>query len=432
MSKDIIHETVIRDIIDVINDVRKSEVIKGMRANDSFKSISHASDALTLVFPVLTSRNISIENATMVAKAVERKAVSMLQMLFSAINVNNTNNGLDYIRKFHTNLQLDDKITVDNFMRLMDDLVVQAAEENATISKPEFLRKYELLKEDFKHNINYILPEAMNEISLDEYKLIYSTNTGEQSVIHEAPPIDVDYDDLMDIDYKGSKNHVDILRNQLMDSDVKKANELVPTIMIVNFVSNVDDCPIQNRLVIGVKAKVYPIDSKDIIERLYSKNVDNNGFLKFVRATTREISFVRDFLFAIDKAKIDALSQSRRGSSSKLWKILERRSLKSKVRRSLGQPNDASAISTLVISQEEVEYLKKTYNVHVDNPRVIRPIMEAYNLMSVCIVDELDEVANFIYDTGNDIYERVSFRSLERESSDNDFRKMITLMTKMR
>lgn len=432
MSNDIIHETVIRDVIEIMNDVHKSEVIKGIRANDSFKSISHASDALTLVFPVITSRTISVENATMIAKAVERKAVSMLQMLFSAINVNDTNNGLDYLKKFHTNLKLDDKVTVDSFMSLMDNLILQAADEGA-MPTSEFMRQYQIMKEDFKYGINYILPEPLNPISLEEYKLVYSSYTGNQSVIHEAPPIDIDYDEeLSDLDYRGSRYHVDILRNQLMDSDVKKANELVPTIMIVNFITNTDGVPIDNRLVIGVKAKVYPVDSKDMIERLYSKNQDNNGFLKFIRATTREISFVKDFLFAIDKAKIDALSTSRRGSSSKLWKILERRSLKSRIRRTLGQPNDASAISTLVISQEEVEYLKKAYNVYIDNPRVIRPIMEAYNFMAVCIVDELNEVANFIYDTGNDVYERVSFRSLERESSDNDFKKMVTLMTKMR
>ena len=168
------------------------------------------------------------------------------------------------------------------------------------------------------------------------------------------------------------------------------------------------------------------------MERLYSRNQDNNGFLKLIRATTREISFFKDFIFAIDKAKIDALSSSRRGSSSKVWKILERRSLKSRIRRGLRQPNDASAISTLVVSQEEVEFLKKNYNVHIDNPRVIRPIMEAYNLMGVVIVNELDETCSFIFDTGSDVYEKVAFRSLEREDKDNDFKKMINLMTKMR
>ena len=52
--------------------------------------------------------------------------------------------------------------------------------------------------------------------------------------------------------------------------------------------------------------------------------------------------------------------------------------------------------------------------------------------MGVVIVDELNEVCKLIFDTGNDEYEKVSFRSMEKESSDNDFRKMINLMTKMR
>lgn len=485
MTNDTIHETVIRDILDVVDDVRKSDYIKGMRSNDSFKSIANASDALTLVFPVLTSRNIGIENATMIAKAVERKAVSMLQMLFSAINITNGTNGIDYLRKFHTNLQLDDKITVDGMMSFMDKLALAIQDESSlefgSMGKRQFLNEYNRVKEDFKQNINYILPESLNNVSLSDYKMVYSKALGENVVMqilekktssgsastsggkkvyntmnnnaydnkryttktnttinnnhyYGSGGGRVYFDDNEEnpIDYKAAKNYSDTIKNQLLDSDVKKANELVPTMMVINFVTNADTDPVQSSLVIGVKAKVYPIDSKDMIERIYSKNVDNNGFLKFVRATTREISFVKDFLFAIDKAKIDALSTSKKGSSSKLWKILERRTLKSRVRRALGQPNDASAISTLVISQEEVEYLKKVYNVFIDIPAVIRPIMESYNLMAVCIVDELNEIANFIYDTGNDVYEQVAFRSLERESADNDFKKMVTLMTKMR
>lgn len=425
----IMHETVIRDIVDIINDTSKSEYIKGFRANDSFKSIANASDALTLVFPVITSRTISIENATMITKAIERKAVTMLQMLFSAINVNNSNNGLDYLKKFHTNLKMDDKISVDSFMDMMDSLIPPGLEE----SSMEYHRKVELIKEDLKSHTNYIIPEPFNPVSLNEYKLVYSSYTGESRIVHEAPHIDIYEDDFFEDDnYRTAKNYSDAIKNQLVDSDIKKANELVPTVMIVNFVNNTDGVPIDSRLVIGVKAKIYPVDSNDIMERIYSKNSDNNGFLKFIRATTREISFVKDFLFAIDKAKIDALSSSRRGSSSKIWKILERRTLKSRIRRALGQPNDASAISTIVISQEEVEYLKKNFNVHVDNPRVMRGIMESYNLMGAVIVDELNEVCYFIFDTGNDVYESVAFRSLERESADNDFRKMITLMTKMR
>ena len=427
----VMHETVIRDIIDIANDVHKSDYIKGFRANDSFKSISNASDALTLVFPVITSRSISVENATMVSKAIERKAVTMLQMLFSAININNSGNGLDYIRKFHTNLKMDDAMSVDNFIDLMDSLS-DGLDESTNSMK--YRRELDAIKEDLKSNTNYIIPESFNPVSLNDYRLVHSNYSGKTTLVQEARPINDEWDDeiFADSDFRGGKNRVDILQKQLIDSDVKKANELIPTVMIVNFVSNVDGSPIDSKLVIGVKAKIYPVDSNDIMERIYTKNSDRNGFLKFIRATTREISFVKDFLFAIDKAKIDALSTSKRGSSNKIWKILERRTLKSRVRRALGQPNDASAISTLVISQEEVEYMKKQYNVNVENPRVMRGIMESYNLMGVVIVDELNEVCDFLFDTGNDVYEKVAFRSLERESADNDFRKMITLMTKMR
>ncbi len=227
------------------------------------------------------------------------------------------------------------------------------------------------------------------------------------------------------------KDEVEIFQKQLIPSDVKKANELVPTTMVISFISTSNGEPIPTQMLIGVKAKMYPVDSMDIINRVSLKYKDNNNLIKFIRSSTREISFFRDFLFAIDKAKIDALSNSKRGSSSPLWKILERRSKKSKIRRVLGQANDASAITTLVMSQEEVEYLKKNDSMNLEEPKVARSIMESYNFMSIVIVDESMEVAKFIYDTGDDVYESLAFSSLEREASDSSTKKIVNLMTKM-
>ena len=415
-----IHETVIRDIVDVISDFKDQG--EEYFNKTSIKSVSNASDKMTLVFPVLCASTVSIESATMVAKAIERKAATMLQMLFSAMNMNSTSNGLDYLRQFHTNLKLDDAITIEDYIEGLDSI-----DTGKSVNLNEDFRA---VVEDLKHYTNYIVPEAINPVALTEYRVV---NTyGKERVIHRKPKGSITEAEFDQTDYANFKRFADTSKNQLIPTDVKKANEIVPTMLVVNFINNSIDEPIESSMVIGVKAKLYPINSADVMERLYSRNQDNNGFLKLIRATTREISFFKDFIFAIDKAKIDALSSSRRGSSSKVWKILERRSLKSRIRRGLRQPNDASAISTLVVSQEEVEFLKKNYNVHIDNPRVIRPIMEAYNLMGVVIVNELDETCSFIFDTGSDVYEKVAFRSLEREDKDNDFKKMINLMTKMR
>ena len=351
-------------------------------------------------------------------------------------------------------------MSVDSFIDALDKFVVN---NESVISDIEL---YETAKRDLK-NLNYFLPDSLNESSLNDYKVIPQAYFGEATIVNEGmrnprdrrainthrrynatPNININIPntptdtthtsysyqsrELNDLDRMNMrKASMDLVRNQLLDSDVKKANELVPTMMIVNFTSVNYDTPIQDQMVIGVKAKIYPVDSVDILNRITIKNQDNNGMLKFVRATTREISFVKDFMFAIEKAKIDALSQSKRGSSSKLWKILERRAVKSKFRRTLGHTNDASAISTLVLSQEEVEYLKKTENIDIENPSVIRPIMESYNLMGVCIVDESMEVAKFIFDTGDDIYESLSFSHLERENNNGMDRKVINLMTKM-
>lgn len=432
-----IHETIVRDIVDIVTDVKDSKVLDGItNRKSSFKSAASASSALTLVFPVLISNSISVSSAGIIAKAIERKAASMMQMLFSAFAIDDAKDAIDYVQKFHTNLDTSRGITVDSLIDALDKYVVQSSHESAksAIEKAHAfsneLAKRLAVEEDAKVNLNYTLPSSINETPLDIYK--FKRDSNKPIVFNEAPFVGMTRGD--DRDYTSArKNAADYFSNQLVASDVKKANELVPTMLTINFVStNADKQPIAvNDVMIGIKAKLYPLDSLDIINRIKIKNQDSNGFHKFIRATTREISFFKDFLFAIDKAKVDALSQSKRGSSNKLWKVLERRSNKSKVRRALGMTNDASAISTLAISKEEVEYLKKTENIDVEDPRVMRPIMEAYNLMGVVIVDEIQEIASFMFDSGDDMYEQVSFNNLEREANDGSTKKIINLMTKL-
>ena len=57
--------------------------------------------------------------------------------------------------------------------------------------------------------------------------------------------------------------------------------------------------------------------------------------------------------------------------------------------------------------------------------------MEQYNLLGMSIVDESLEIAKFMWDTGEDLWETVSFNNLERESNDNTYKKVVNLMTKV-
>ena len=112
-------------------------------------------------------------------------------------------------------------------------------------------------------------------------------------------------------------------------SDIKKSNELQPSLLKIHYITRVKDDHIRNEALIGIKAKMYLVDSRDIMDRIIAKKTYNMSLYNLIKATTGEINFWRDFVFAIKKAKIDALSNSNRGSSNKLWKVLERRAVAS-------------------------------------------------------------------------------------------------------
>lgn len=218
----------------------------------------------------------------------------------------------------------------------------------------------------------------------------------------------------------------------VLNNEYKKANELQPTMMVVNFMKkDKNDEGYINTAVIGIKCKIYPITSADIVNRISGKLQDKSFLTNFVRATTNEIAFFRDFLFAVDQAKFDAKSYGKNASSNKLWKVLERRSTKSKFRRSLKMYNDATAISTLVMSENDSEYLKKVHSIDILDVSRARKIMDEYNFMCLVVANQSTEVASFLYDTGDDTYEMIPFSGLEREASDNSYKKMVNLLSKV-
>ena len=141
---------------------------------------------------------------------------------------------------------------------------------------------------------------------------------------------------------------------------------------------------------------------------------------------------MRDFILGLDRAKIDAINTNKRGSAAKMFRVLERRASIYKLRKYKSNKADSSPITTLIVSQDEVEYLKKDYDIDLENRNIALKLMSEYNFMGIVIVDEPAESASFLWDAGNDSnYETLSFRNLERESDDKNYRKVINLMTKI-
>lgn len=428
-GREYFHESVVRDVVDILTSLKDYDEVQFLTNsanNRSFKSITSATKDLILTFPILVSSDADPVNACMMAKAHEKKCASLLHMLFTAICVDSNEDVFDYVKKFHHNLGAMNG-TLDSYMDSLDQIAASIDEDyeyKGTIDKTVLGMVLEELKQS-----NYTLPDDIKETGIDEYKIIPASITGyKDRIIHEA-----DADKTIESRAKTIESIYKVHNTTVLDTEYKKANELMPTTMVVNFIQKGEggSPSMTQTAVIGVKAKVYPVSSMDICNRITSKLEDKNVLNSFIRATTNEIGFFRDFLFAIDKAKIDAKSYGKSASSNKLWKVLERRSTKSKFRRALKMSNDATAITTLILTENDVDYIKTNKGIDLYNVSFARKLLDAYNFMGICIMNEATEVVSILYDTGDDNYERLTFSNLEREASDSSYKKMVNLLTKM-
>lgn len=439
-------------------------------------NIAKEAKGLTAVFPVLVSESVSVEQAQMIAKAAERKYVTMFQMLFAASQITDAKSAQSYLKKFHNNitssLDLSD-MTVDDvidFANKLDEEVQTTALTNARITEAT-----KAVLEDLAFNENYtkVLAENLNPVSLNNYKVKTVFGDYKATQVSEAGDDYYTVEDRSDStewegrdDNNGNvykqrtntttrrtpitardraatlkdknatlKDKADIISKQIVTTDIKKANEATPSLMIINFVTQADgrDNEIVNTAVIGVKCVIHYVPSSEMMNRMVLKNTDRRGLLNFIRATTGEIQFFRDFLFAIDRAKIDAVAKTNKGSNSRIWKMLEIRANRSKMNTTARADNAAcAAITMLVLSKAEVDIIKQSYRLDLSKASTMLSVMKGYNFIGVAVIDEVNEKVDFLYDDGTKNFETISFMSLEREQGAGEYKKMINTLVKGR
>lgn len=407
---------ILKDLItDVLDIAQDSEIGKFIsRKNPTIKSITRSNKDLTMIFPVIASSSIEPKSAQLVTRALERKFTTLTQMLLSALSITSSKDAVEHLRNIHTNLDLDSFFDVDGYL---------TATEAASLDPLYFRDKLgeKMVHESYKRERLFgkplnALTEANRTQVIRNRHLAQEANKNDitKTVVNTKDP------QLM---VAGKMTFPTLMSN----NDVKKANELQPTVVEIKFVSTATGEPIDANAFIGIKTKLYAADSMDIINHVISKRVNKLSLYNLIKATSGEIEFWRDFIFALKKAKVDAISSTRRGSTSKLWKVLERRSIASKLNHLLSSRNDATAITTLAISMYEVEYLRKNEDIDLLDSRVARQLLDEYNLIGIAVVDDSTESVRFIFDTGDDEYEVYSFGSLKKEDK-VDYKQMIQIL----
>ena len=478
--------TVLRDVISAMTeadstlaDIAKIARVSGREISNfldrpKFGSIAKQASDLVLVFPVIVTTSIDIKTAIMISKAIERKCVSLLQILFSSINMTefkDVKDLKDYVSKLHTNIDMNaigPNMSLDEFITFMDRTrqgspLLKKGQHESVVTDPEtFDRVMRELKE-----ISVAARDFINETAVSDYKIKYnsynqpvvskSVNSWAEKVQLEAVPGGAALKKLFNkmqsntdqqstdadgkkkgkpegpprpgIGYPYSKDVSGFFDKQIVSSDVTKANELTPTMMVVNFISVTDaGTPVNRAGIIGVKAKLYPMESTEILGRLSTKVSDSNTLFSIIQASTKEKSFWKDLIFSFDKLKRDAINLAKGSVNAKIFNLLERRANKNSSRFAA---SGANPITTLVISQEEVEYLKKYSNINLESASVLNIVMQGYNLMGIVIVDDSTEIARFLYDDGGGVFETLTYKALEKDDSDANYKKIVNLMSKV-
>ena len=390
-------------------------------------SISNYSKDLIMSFPMMCDNSLSPSTASMISRANERNIVTMLELLFASMNLHG-NSGREILATIHKNIKvgysLDDAIDDINDWVNSEGVAESVTNQQIATAVRTMLEQLRLGSKSFP-------VESLSERSLNDFVVL---NMNGRTVVKEdntsvSAPVDTT---TKQTDVSGNGYQFNDFQRMLLDSDVKKANELQPTLMVVKINQiNPDNKTYagSTSFIAGVKSRLVSVEPIDIVERLMAKKKTELNFLNFIRATTGEISLVRDLLLCIDQAKLDSKNEVKKGASAKMWRVLENRGIKNNSNKIKRAGNDASAITTLVINQETVNLMKKQYGFDMENVKNAKMIMDVYNLLGIIIADESIEVVKTLY-AGNDVYEQQAYSFIEKESNDNSYKKVINLLGK--
>ena len=371
--------------------------VKRCTSNDSIaKQAKHG----VMQFPVLASKSLAFSDVQIAAKACERNFAHLLQVIFSMNQISDTSDPIEYIRQFHQNVDTTGSGT--SALRFVFNSDLSAVERN------DIMRRVQEGLVTFE--------EMFTLTSLNSKYIPRDTRHGR------------DDDDDNDVVYNPDWN---LPKQLFVDGDVKKCNELVPTLLHVRILRpNDNGKDIFIDFIVGVKAVVHPLTSEEIIKHVVEVYKDRGTLFKIITWTTGEISFFKDLVLNVDQIK-DEIKEVRSGKASTWWSALKnikaKRRLNKYTRRSPVLPN-----ATLVLSMEEVEFIKANFQFDVLEDKYGKKLLEGLNILQVCVMDSSSEIMYSFID-GSQHWEVITYKALERDAgnSDKQFKEILKAVNKL-
>lgn len=500
----------LRDAIETLTDMKASFAEVGIYSTK--RSISASAMEGTANFPVLVEDSISIDDALMISRSLEKKYASFLLTVLSMDPYLEIKKGQEpsasaYMKQFHQNMRV--KNPEKGFHLNVIDFISESYEmtgmEYSVLESEAFRMAHTIYEgvcrsvpQDKNIQLNYaveemLTPDTLNGRFRTSMPMMESKrkarNQGGNNNTYRTDNVDLttgggdvsikstrnvttnstsrtvnnnnqDYSKVVNNKQNNSKNITNNTTNNttikatlqtngevnkpvidkshynlgsqwspLTDNDCKKANDLVPTILHVRVFpidkyTREEYTPID--FLMGVKATLHPIPLSELARMVVSGMRNENVVFNFIRWTTGEIKFFKDFVFAVDAAKMDAIDA---GGDITGWRpALKRRRRMSKIKLRLNK-NSVLPNATLVVSQQGIEYIKENYGYDLSQEMIVRRMMDIYFLLGFVSVNTVNQRATFLFD-GIDTPDTYTFETLKRENNvdDKSFKNMMKML----
>ena len=432
----------LRDIVDIAKNISKDKDLKNLlRSKSSMKSLSKKASEGTVQFPVIISSSMDIETAQNITKALERNFATFVQIVFSMdptlVPADGTS-AADYIKKFHQNMDMQFSGSYDvihsvseamNTLIESDTYVIESAVYDGSTTKIVASNKEQLvdLLDHVRHDIlnNKYVPKVETMYNFKNPELNQKYNSMRFESVTEAVRKP---DDITVVPSKDPNFAKDMLR----DNDVKKSNELVATTLHIriNMMDKNGSKVTSIDFIVGVKAIMPVVRSSEMIENMVAACQNDDGVFNFLRWTTGEISFFKDFLFNINGTKHDVYKAS--SGSSPWWLALKRRkTLASMTDRNIFTRKRILPNASIVLTEDEVELIRTEYGYDLHKPIFVNRIMQSYFLLGFVIVDSSAQIAHFMFDGQSD-FQSITFSALEKANTSDErkFKEMLKVINR--
>ena len=441
----------IKDAIETISDLKSEFAEAGIYSTK--RSISASAMEGTANFPVLVEDSISIEDGILISRAAEKKYASFLLTVLTmdpylSVEKGQTPSASAYLKQFHQNMRVKD--STKGVHVNMIDFLKESYETNdmdySLMESEAFNMAYTIYEgvtrsvpQDKNIQLNYTIQEVTSPETLNER---FRANIPTMEAQGGQRPTDgnaniIRVDPTISITNTGNQSGISTSQNRgrgnqwkpLTDNDCKKANDLVPTLLHVR-VYPIDKytreelTPID--FIVGVKATLHPIPLSELARMVVTGMRNEDMVFNFIRWTTGEIKFFKDFVFAIDTLKMDAKDSGRDVTG---WRpALKKRKNMSKAKLRFSK-NSLMPNTSIVVSQAGIDYIRDTYGYDLSDERIIKRMMEVYFLLGFISVNSVNQRATFRFD-GIETTDTYTFDTLRRENQNDDkaFKNMMKML----